>query len=324
MRFIAAFAFFWCCAMPLASAATNTLPAELEILGQKYFPLEKWAQSRKLRLGQEGDSFVLSNSSHRVVLRLNSARAEVNGISLFLGFPVLSRENALWIAQKDAERSLAPLLFPPKKRPGEQARILAISAGHGGKDTGYILGEHLEKKYTLLLAKELQRRCHRAGLKAILIRDSDAYLSLPERTQLAKKAKAGVLVELHYNSAGPSNTTSKGAEVYCLTLDGATSTNGGTERYPGALAGNQNDERNILLAFQIQHSLVTHAGMADRGVRRARFEVLRDAEMPAVLVEAGFMSEPGEMRRIENANDRRRTAQAILDGLLAYKRALDR
>lgn len=324
MRLIAALALFWCCAMPMASAATNTLPAEIEIVGQKYLQLEKWAQFRKLRLGQEGDGLLLTNSSDRVALRLSSARAEVNGISLFLSFPVLSRANAVWLSQKDAELSLAPLLFPPKNRPGEQARVIAICAGHGGKDTGNILREHLEKKYTLLLAKELQRRCHRAGLKAILIRDSDVYLPLAERTQLAKKAKAGVFVDLHYNSAGPSNTVSKGAEVYCLTLDGATSTNGGTERYPGALAGNQNDEKNILLAYHIQRSLVTHAGMVDRGVRRARFEVLRDAAMPAVLVEAGFMSEPGEMRKILDAGHRRRTAQAILDGLLAYKQAVDR
>jgi N-acetylmuramoyl-L-alanine amidase len=323
MRLFAALALVWCCAVNMAGAATNGLPAELEISGHKYVQLGKWAEFRKLHLAQGDAGWVLSNASERVCLRLNSARAEVNGISLFLGFPVVLRENAPWMAQKDAERSLAPLLFPQKNRPGEQARVIAISAGHGGKDTGNILGAHLEKKFTLLLAKELQRRCQRAGLKTVLVRDSDAYLSLAERTQLAMKGKAGVYIDLHYNSAGLSNTVSKGAEVYCLTMDGATSTNGGTERYPGSLAGNQHDEKNVLLAYAIQRALVTHAGMADRGVRRARFEVLRDAGMPAVLIEAGFMSEPGEMRKIQDAGHRRRTAQAILEGLLAYKRAVD-
>jgi N-acetylmuramoyl-L-alanine amidase len=64
--------------------------------------------------------------------------------------------------------------------------------------------------------------------------------------------------------------------------------------------------------------------MVDRGVRRARFVVLREASMPAVLIEGGFMSQPDELRKIKDVVYRRQTAQAILDGLLAYKRLIER
>ena len=119
------------------------------------------------------------------------------------------------------------------------------------------------------------------------------------------------------------STESKGLEVYCLTPAGADSTNGGADHYP-ALQGNKHDQRNILLAYHIHRALVHSVGMADRGIRRARFVVLREATMPAVLIEAGFMSHADEMRRIQDPAHRRQTAQAILDGLLAYKRIIER
>lgn len=323
MRFLAAI----CLVLSLATHAESPAPrkstAPVQISGQKYMSLHEWATSKELQLAREGNDVSLTNRTARVHLKVNSARADVDGVSVFLAFPILLREGTVWMAQKDVERSLAPLLFPPKNKVGDPVRVIAISAGHGGKDPGYVLGSHLEKKYTLLLAKELQRRCARAGLKTVLVRDSDIYLTLADRTRLAKAGKADVYIELHYNCGAPGNRVSKGVEVYCLTLDGAASTNGGSDRYPAALAGNQNDERNLLLAYNVHKSIVTRASMADRGVRRARFEVLRDAQMPAVLIEGGFMSQPDDMRAIQDAGRRRRTAQAILDGILAYKRSID-
>jgi N-acetylmuramoyl-L-alanine amidase len=174
------------------------------------------------------------------------------------------------------------------------------------------------------LTKELEELIAKAGFKPILIRSSDKYVDFEDRTKLAKREKADVYLELHYNSAGPGNTETRGVEVYCLTLAGASSTNGGSDQYGGALAGNRHDEKNVQLAYQVHRSLVLNAGLVDRGVRRARFEVLRNAEMPAILIEGGFMSHPDEMRNIQDTARRRQIAQAILDGLLAYKRLVER
>jgi N-acetylmuramoyl-L-alanine amidase len=80
----------------------------------------------------------------------------------------------------------------------------------------------------------------------------------------------------------------------------------------------------MLLAYHVHRALVEGGGLADRGIRRARFVVLRGAAMPAILIEAGFMSRPEELRRIRDPQHRRQTAQAILDGLFAYKRLLER
>ncbi|MCK6499621.1 MAG: N-acetylmuramoyl-L-alanine amidase, partial [Nitrospira sp.] len=92
-----------------------------------------------------------------------------------------------------------------------------------------------------------------------------------------------------------------------------------------AWAGNARDRENLLLAYHMQRSLLQRLpGTADRGVRRARFLVLRLAEMPAILIEGGFMSNAGDARWIYSETGRGRMAQAILDGIQAYKRQVER
>ena len=80
----------------------------------------------------------------------------------------------------------------------------------------------------------------------------------------------------------------------------------------------------MLLAYQLEKSLVRNLGCEDRGVKRARFEVLRAAEMPAVLIEGGFMSHSAEAKKIYDAGYRRQMAQAIVEGILAYRRLVEK
>ena len=111
-------------------------------------------------------------------------------------------------------------------------------------------------------------------------------------------------------------------ETYCLTPAGAFSSNAGGEGSTGWVTGNRNSEKNLLLAYQLQKSLVQTLSPEDRGVKRARFEVLRLATVPAVLIEGGFMSHPAEGRKILDPAYRKKMARAIVDGILAYKRAV--
>jgi N-acetylmuramoyl-L-alanine amidase len=113
--------------------------------------------------------------------------------------------------------------------------------------------------------------------------------------------------------------------VYSLTPARASSTNAGGEGADtGPCPGNRHDSANMLLAYQLQRSLVRNLGSEDRAVRRARFAVLRTAQMPAVLIEAGFLSHPVEAKRIYSAEYRRKLAQAIVNGVLAYQRIVER
>jgi N-acetylmuramoyl-L-alanine amidase len=299
-------------------------PAPLRLSGQEYVNVQDWAEANHLVCTRKGDELRLTNRVAQLTLKINAQRVELNGVTLFLAYPVVLHQGAAWIAQKDTDLSLRPLLFPAKNPPKKKVKTVALSAGHGGKDCGYQLGSEQEKEYTLLLARAVQKLAKRAGLKTVLVRSADEFVALEDRPRLAKRGQADCFLELHYNCAGPGDTETDGVEVYCLTPTGAASTNGGADSYPRPLPGNRNDERNILLAYQLQRSLVEKLALPDRGVRRARFVVLREAEMPAVLIEAGFMSRPDQMRRIQDPEHRRRTAQALLDGVLAYKKAIER
>jgi N-acetylmuramoyl-L-alanine amidase len=164
-----------------------------------------------------------------------------------------------------------------------------------------------------------------AGLKVNLTRTTDSFVALPDRPELAKRRDADLFVSLHFNSAIAEKSHVNGVEVYCMTPAGVSSTNArGEGAETSASRGNIFDAKNMLLAYHIQKTMASNLGAEDRGVRRARFAVLRNAEMPAVLVEAGFMSHPQESKKIFDSEYRRRLAQAIADGILAYKRLVER
>jgi N-acetylmuramoyl-L-alanine amidase len=89
-------------------------------------------------------------------------------------------------------------------------------------------------------------------------------------------------------------------------------------------AGNAHDGQNALLAYDVQKAVTTGLRLEDRGMKRSRFEVLREACMPAILIEGGFMSNAADARNIYDAAFRKRMAQAIVDGIMTYKRTVER
>ncbi|HWF18427.1 MAG TPA: N-acetylmuramoyl-L-alanine amidase, partial [Verrucomicrobiae bacterium] len=193
-----------------------------------------------------------------------------------------------------------------------------------GKDPGNIVGLQQEKKYTLLLAQELCDQLRRVGFNASLTRTTDAFIPLPDRPEIARRRAADLFISVHWNEL-PRNRDMKGAQTFCLTPAGASSSNSGGRSLIGAWRspGNRNDEKNMLLAYAVQKSLLGNVGVEDRGVRRARYWILRDATMPAILIEGGFMSNPVEAQRIYDAGYRRQMAHAIVEGIRAYQRQVE-
>jgi N-acetylmuramoyl-L-alanine amidase len=112
--------------------------------------------------------------------------------------------------------------------------------------------------------------------------------------------------------------------VFCMTPARASSTNArGEGATTSSYAGNANNSRNMLLAYELQRAMVRGTNTEDRGVKRARFAVLKSAQMPAVLVEAGFMSNAREARNIYSPAWRKQMATAIVNGIQSYRRAVE-
>ncbi len=292
--------------------------------GTEYVRLDDWAEANsfELKWTVRKQELRLVNTWATLGFEIDSRRSEINGLTVWLSHPVALKGSSPCIAWKDVNTTLLPLLRPTKNYTGKKIKTVCLDPGHGGKDPGYLQGKQFEKKYTLALAKEVNSLLSKAGLKVVMTRTRDSNEELSSRAELANRRKADLFVSLHFNASEAPSV--KGTEVYCMTPAYESSTNArGEGAETGSRAGNRSDSKNILLAYQLQKGLVRKLGMEDRGVKRARFLVLRDAEMPAVLIEGGFLTNPSDAKRIYDAKKLQEMAKAISDGILAYKRMVE-
>jgi N-acetylmuramoyl-L-alanine amidase len=290
-----------------AQSALSKLP-RVEAFGHEYVRLEDWAGANNCQLKWlvKGQDLQLASRSATLTFTVDSRRMMLNGMNLWLSVPVAARNGSALIAPVDLTTAIYPVLFPPRNTGSARVTTICLDPGHGGKDPGNRDGKQQEKRHTLLLAQDMKELLAKEGLKVKMTRDSDAFIELPTRPELARLAKADLFVSLHFNAADGNGGGARGVETYCLTPPRQSSTNargegGGT----GAFPGNFYDRKNMLLAYQVQKALVKELPVEDRGVRRARWAVLRSAEMPAVLIEAGFMSHPAEAKKIYDPAFRR-------------------
>jgi N-acetylmuramoyl-L-alanine amidase len=293
----------------------------------EYVNLERWSESKDFKFAwacKEEDIWV-TNRWAKMSFKPTGRKVVINGVSVWLSHQVAVHGNACFLSQIDIKTALMPILFPKSPPKPGKIKCIMLDPGHGGRDPGNQDRVQKEKQYTLLLANEIRKKMSKSKVKVVLTRSEDAYIDLDQRPAIAKRQKADLFVSLHFNAVNGNGNGIRGVEVYCMPPPGARATGESADSSDAkSWQGNANDERNIYLAFQIQKAMVKGLGAEDRGVRRARWAVLRPAAMPAVLVEGGFMSDPEEGGKIYTSQYRRELAQAVVDGILAYKRWLER
>ena len=278
-----------------------------------------------------------------VKLELGHRRAVVNGVELWLCEPAVvakpTREGSggkpakgakakprVVPAASDRVHTLGPLLHAPtnayvRTRP---PRIL-IDPGHGGADPGTHRGKARESVLVLDIARRLSSYLARSGYEVRITRPDDkSSLSLEERSQQAAAWPADLFVSIHLNS-GPS--AANGVETYAIPPAGQLSTEAAQrgsvsaadrEAARKAELGNQHDADNIRLAWCVHRRLVAATGRKDRGIRRARFAVLREAPVPAVLVEVGFLSNDADAGFLTTVLGREKAAIGLCRGIMDF------
>jgi N-acetylmuramoyl-L-alanine amidase len=311
----------WLFQIALQAAAPDRFQT-FSVRGEPHVSLEQWGRSRDFTFTWDRPNKIayLNNRWARLSFFINSKKATYNGLSLWLSTPITPNANAVLISRRDLDKTILPILYPAKMTKGRPIKTIMIAAGHGGKDPGYQINKEQEKKYTLLMAKALKEALLAAGFRVLLTRETDIFVDLGEQAARANRAGADLFINLHYNAA--IETDASGVETYCLTPAGAVSTNGGspTPRSPG----HRQDLFNPLLAYHIHKALTSTCAFPDRGLRRAAFQVLREINMPGVLIEGGFLSNSQDAAKITNPAHRRLVARAIVDGILSYKRLVER
>jgi len=225
-------------------------------------------------------------------------------------------------------------------------RKIVIDAGHGGKDPGAV-GRYYkvkEKDVVLDIAKELKKELKKKGnFDIVMTRETDTFISLWKRSDIANKNKADLFISIHANAS--RSTRPKGFEVYYLSdaTDDSARALAAAENEVIAFETNSSDNKpdylnptvwdmtlsenrdeSIELAKFICNSAKKDLGVRDRGAKSARFYVLKGTMMPAVLVEVGFLSNKQEEWKLRKSSYRKEAAKAIAKGILAYKNKYER
>lgn len=183
--------------------------------------------------------------------------------------------------------------LPPSRRPRVGRLVVVVDPGHGGKDPGAIGYRGLREVDVILpIAQQVAALLEQQGIQAVMTRKDDYFVDLQPRVTMAERANADLFVSIHANSIG-GRPDVQGLETYYYSSGGR-------------------------LAQTIHNSILQNVDIRDRGVRQARFYVLRKSSMPAVLVEVGFVTSPQESVKLASPNYQSQMARAIARGILQY------
>jgi N-acetylmuramoyl-L-alanine amidase len=275
-------------------------------------------------LKRSGNTVTLEAKNLIFKVNIGSQEAFLNGVKFVCTYPVIESGSKVGISRIDLTKLIDPVLRPSYIANAGNFRTVIIDAGHGGKDSGAANAYNSEKSYNLKVASELKALLIAKGFKVILTRQSDVYLTLQERVEVANAVKEpAIFISIHFNSGGRS---ARGIETFTLSPAGVAHYGSDIKSSDFETRnGNLNDSANVALATAVHGQVLGKIGVnntLDRGIKRARFSVLTGVKYPAILLEGGFMSHPYEARLMENPKYLTAVATGISNAVTLYQRAV--
>jgi N-acetylmuramoyl-L-alanine amidase len=262
------------------------------------------------------------------------ASTQVADASTHTVIDLLSNQADAAPAPSTTQAEPAPPELPAIVPPTPSFRTLAIDAGHGGDDLGAKgAGGTTEKDVTLAIARRLKGTIEaRLGLRVLMTRDDDRSVPVTDRTAMANHGKADMLISLHANASFRDAVA--GAVVYVAAFDPGeiTSNRGTAERLP-ALGGGMRDielvpwnlaqirhkDQSEAFANLVVEGLKDHVPLAAKPVEHAPLRVLESANMPAVLIEVGYLSNAAQEKQIASSDFQSAIVQGIVDAIVRFR-----
>jgi N-acetylmuramoyl-L-alanine amidase len=254
-------------------------------------------------------------------MEVESKTLFINDTKYVMSHACLRRGGDEMVSRVDLVKLIDPVLRPAYIESGATFDTVVIDPGHGGKDNGTRGLHGDEKTYTLDVGLRLRAELEKRGFNVAMTRDSDALPTKLQRADFASAFPSAILISLHFNqSRGPVH----GLETYAMTPQGEKSSNDlvAGEDAKFGYTGNLCESASLALATAVHAEVLRQCAPDDRGVRRARWAVLREAERPGILIEGGYISHPWEAARIHNPEYRAQMAAAIADGVANFTRAV--
>jgi len=258
--------------------------------------------------------------NHPLEFVSGSREAMINGARSWLCFPVIEQDGKALVSRTDVAKTIEPLVRPHRVPDVGKVQTVVLDPGHGGHDKGQVSRYGAEKDFALDVARKLRPILQAKGFRVIMTREGDYFVPLEVRAKIANSARNSIFVSIHFNATN-DDPNATGFEIFSFTPRGAPSTSDGnvTARSFNMQPGSSVDAQSVALSACIYHSVLGQLREYDRGIKRARFAVLRLTKVPAILIECGFLTERGESKLISNKDWRAKLAGAIGIGIENYQ-----
>jgi N-acetylmuramoyl-L-alanine amidase len=267
-----------------------------------------------------GAKIQANTADHPLEFINGSREAVINGVRSWLCFPVIEQDGKYLVTRTDVAKTIEPLVRPHRVLDLGKIETVVIDPGHGGHDKGQMSRYGAEKDFALDVARKLRALLQAKGLKVIMTREGDYFVPLEVRAKIANSARNSIFVSIHFNATN-DDPKATGFEIFSFTPRGAPSTsdtNVNSKSF-NMQPGSTVDAQSMALSACIYNSVLGQLREYDRGIKRARFAVLRLTKVPAVLIECGFLTEGGESKLISNKDWRAKLAGAIGVGIESYQ-----
>src|SRR5436309_7831778 len=294
----------------------------IKVSGQDYLSVENISRFYGLPAGVVGAGEKIRFETIKNPLEFVSGSREtmINGARSWLCFPLIEQGGKYLVSRTDVAKTIEPLVRPHRVANVGKVETIVLDPGHGGYDKGQVSRYGYEKDFVLDAARKLRPLLQAKGLRVMMTREGDYFVPLEVRAQIANAARNSIFVSIHFNGTN-DNPNATGFEIFSFTPRGAPSTSDSAVASSSVnmQPGSEVDAQSMALSACIYHSVLGHIPEYDRGIKRARFAVLRLTKVPAVLIEGGFLTERGEGRLISNKDWRGKLAAAIGVGIENYR-----
>jgi len=305
---------------------TSTTPASpwqvLKIDGHDYLSVENIAKFYGLPPDVEpvGKKVHLENDKGSLQFTLDSREISINGLRNWLSFPVVAKDGKFLVSRTDLAETIEPQMRPHMIKNLGKVTTIVLDPGHGGYDKGATSRFGCEKDYTLDVARQLRPLLRAKGFRVLMTREGDYFVPLEVRARIANAAPDSVFVSIHFNEG---KKVVAGVETYYAEHQAAPAPRlvSWIPFFQGPAAESPTLASQSLARF-IQEAMVARTKAPDRGTKAEQFFVIANVGVPAVLVEAGFLSNKDDITKLESNDYREQMAAAISEGILRYRDVL--